>query len=207
MPPDMVDFHDVSCWPAADCAWEYNSRLALSNSAGIGGRHYAAGCLYSSCLPSDCLVIDDKVNDTPHAHIILDVSPIGGCTHCKSVVMIRQLLTPEGWPLFKYDTGSDIAALNDINTIATYNLLLRQHGTVGTVRGSKGDVGSMYALGTPRVLKDCISTCEYAANSKMPRDLLKQLVDAMARVGSFCFPDVMANFHDAYGGRLWSCAC
>jgi hypothetical protein len=53
----------------------------------------------------------------------------------------------------------------------------------------------MYALGT-RVLKDCISTCEYAANSKMPRDLLKQLVEAMARVGSFCFPDVMALVHD-----------
>jgi hypothetical protein len=108
--------------------------------------------------------------------------------------MIRCLLTPEGRPLFECDTGADIA-LNDINTIATYNSLLRQHGTVGTVRGSKGDVGSMYALGT-RVLKDCISTCEYAANSKMPRDLLKQLVEAMARVGSFCFPDVLAVVHD-----------
>ncbi len=56
-------------------------------------------------------------------------------------------------------------------------------------------MGSMYALGT-RVLKDCISTSECAANSKMPRDLLKQLVDTMARVGSFCFPDVMAVVHD-----------
>jgi hypothetical protein len=66
-----------------------------------------------------------------------------------------------------------------INTIATYNLLLRQQGTVGTVRGSKGDVGSMYALGT-RVLNNCMSTCEYAANSRLPHDLLKQLVEAMA---------------------------
>jgi hypothetical protein len=73
--------------------------------------------------------------------------------------------------------------------------LLQQHGTVGTVRGSKSDVGSMFALGT-MVLKDCISTCEYTATSKMPRDLLKQLVKAMARVGSFCFPDVMAVVHN-----------
>jgi hypothetical protein len=109
--------------------------------------------------------------------------------------MIRRMLTPEGQPLFKCDTGSDIA-LNDINMIAIYNLLLRQYGTVGTGRGSKGDVGSMYALGTPWVLKDCIRTCEYAANSKMPRDHLKQLVEAMALVGSFCFPDVMAVVHD-----------
>jgi hypothetical protein len=56
-------------------------------------------------------------------------------------------------------------------------------------------MGSMYALGT-RVLKDCISPRENAANSKMPHDLLKQLVYALARVGSFCFPDVMAIVHD-----------
>jgi hypothetical protein len=134
------------------------------NSARIRGRHYAAGCLYSSCLPSHCLVIDDKVSDTPHANIILDASPIGGCTHCKSMVMIRRLLTPEGRPLFECDTSSDIA-LNVVNTIATYNSLLRQQGTVGAVCGLKGNVGSMNALGT-RVLKDCISMCEYAANSK-----------------------------------------
>jgi hypothetical protein len=145
-------------------------------------------------LPSDSLVTDNEVGDTPHANIILDVSPIGGCTHRKSVVMIRRLLTQEGRPLFECGTGSDIT-LNDINTIATYNSLLRQHGTVHTVCGSKGDVGSMYALGT-RVLKDCISTCEYGAKSKIPHDLLKQLVEAMARVGSFCFPDGMAVVHD-----------
>jgi hypothetical protein len=53
----------------------------------------------------------------------------------------------------------------------------------------------MYALGT-WVLKDCISACEYAANSKMPCDLLKQFVEALPRVGSFCFPDVMTVVHD-----------
>jgi hypothetical protein len=81
VPPNMVNFHDVASWPAADRAWLYNRRLALSNSARIGGRHYAAGCLYTSRLSSNCrLVIDDKVGDTPHANFILDVSPIGGET-------------------------------------------------------------------------------------------------------------------------------
>ena len=77
MHPDMVDFHDVSCWPAVDRAWEYNRRLASSNSAQIGGRHYAAGCLYSSRLPSDCLVIDHEVGDTPHANWWVHASQIG----------------------------------------------------------------------------------------------------------------------------------
>ncbi len=45
MPPDVVDSHDISCWPAADRAFEYNRRLASSNSAQTGVRYYAAGCL------------------------------------------------------------------------------------------------------------------------------------------------------------------
>jgi hypothetical protein len=142
-------------------------------------------------LAKQLSVIEDEVVDTPHANIILYVSPIGGCTHCKSVLMMRQLLTPEGRPLFECDTGSDIA-LNNISTIATYNLLLQQQGTVGTVCGSKGDVGSMNALGT-RVLKDCISMCEYAANSKMPRD--RYLL--FPRCDGHC---------SQHGGRIWSCA-
>jgi hypothetical protein len=73
--------------------------------------------------------------------------------------------------------------------------MLRQQGTGGTVRGSKGDLGSVYVLGT-RVLPDCVNTCEYAANSRLPRDLLQQFVEAMARVGSFCLPDVMAVVQD-----------
>jgi hypothetical protein len=91
-----------------------------------------------------------------------NVNPILGavCTHRKSVVMIRQLLTPEGRPLFECDTDSDIA-LNDINMIAKYNLLLQQHGTVGTVRGLNGDVGSMYALGTrPKTASLRVSTLQ-----------------------------------------------
>jgi hypothetical protein len=78
------------------------------NSARIGGRHDAAGCLYYSHLPSDCVVIDNEVGDTPHANNVMDMSPIGGCTHCKSVVMIRQSLTREERPLFECDTSSDV---------------------------------------------------------------------------------------------------
>ena len=77
---DVVDSHDISCLPAADLAFEYNRRLASSNSARTGGRHYAAGCLYSR-LPDDCLVIDNEVGGMPNVDIIIDVSPIGGCTH------------------------------------------------------------------------------------------------------------------------------
>ena len=58
--------------------------------------------------------------------------------------------------MFSCDVGSDVA-MNYLRTIVTYNSLLCQQGTVGTVCGSKGDLGCMYyALGT-RVLPDCIS--------------------------------------------------
>jgi hypothetical protein len=119
MPPDVVNLQDISCWPAADRASEYNRRLVTSNSARKGGRHYAAGCLYSR-VPNDCLVIGDNVGNTPHVDVIIDVSPIGGCTHRKSVVMIRQLVSPEGRPLFNCDVGSDVA-MKDLRTIVTYN--------------------------------------------------------------------------------------
>ena len=123
-----------------------------------------------SRLPDDCLLADDGVSGAPNVDIIIDVSPIGGCTHRKSVVMIRQLVTPEDGPMFICNIGSDVALI-DLCTIATYNLMLRQQGTGGTVCGSKGDLGSMYALGT-RVLPDCVNTYEYAANSRLQRDLL-----------------------------------
>ena len=117
-----------------------------------------------SRLPYDCLLVDDGVSGAPNVDIIIDVSPIGGCTHRKSVVMIRQLVTPEGGPMFICNIGSDVALI-DLCTIATYNSMLRQQGTGGTVCGSKSDLGNMYALGT-RVLPDCVNTYEYAANSR-----------------------------------------
>jgi hypothetical protein len=115
--------------------------------------------------------------------------------------MIRQLVTPEGGPIFVCNIG---VALIDLCTIATYSLMLRQQGTGGTVCGSKSDLGSMYALGTT-VLLDCVNTCEYAANSMLPCDLLRQFVEAMARAGSFCFPKCYGS-GSGHGGPLWFCA-
>jgi hypothetical protein len=69
-------------------------------------------------LPDDCLAVDDGVSGAPKVDIIIDVSPIGGCTHQKSVVMIRQLFTPEGGPMFICNIGSNVALI-DLCTIAT----------------------------------------------------------------------------------------
>ena len=74
MPPDLVVGHDLGAWPVADRAQEYNRRLANSNSARVGGRHYAAGCLYLN-IPETCWMIDPM--ERPFVDIIVDIDLTG----------------------------------------------------------------------------------------------------------------------------------
>ena len=61
MPPDFVHGEDISHWPAADRAQEYNRHLVSSNSVRVAGRHYALRSWHKT-IPKDCLVIDGSVN-------------------------------------------------------------------------------------------------------------------------------------------------
>jgi hypothetical protein len=87
--PTTVDF---AAWPNADRGQAFNERLASALSARPGGRHYAKGCLHLQ-IPGDCLVIDGI--SAPHDDIVVDIAPIGTYTNRKSVVMVRNLLSPE----------------------------------------------------------------------------------------------------------------
>ena len=59
MPPDFVDGHDIGYWPCADRGQEYNSRLAASKAAKVGGCHYTRAYLHSQLL-EDCLIVASK---------------------------------------------------------------------------------------------------------------------------------------------------
>ena len=178
MPPDLVVGHDIGSWPVADRAQEYNRRLANSNSARVGGRHYAQGCLHQN-IPETCWKVDPM--EYPFLDIVVDIAPTDFCpAGRKSVVMVRSILDNSGESRYCHLDGQNLPHCLDV--IGEHNSLLRRQAPVGTVRQNKGDVGTMHAIGT-RVLLDGRTTVGYAANTKVPEPVLKSLVEAFATVG------------------------
>ena len=187
MPPDLVGGHDIGSWPVADRAQEYNSRLADSNSARVGGRHYAQGCLHLN-IPETCWIVDPM--EYPFVDIIIDIAPTDFCpAGRKSVIMVRSILDNSGKLRYCHLDGQDL--LHSLDVIGEHNSLLRRQAPVGTVRQNAGDIGTMHAIGT-RVLFDGRTTVGYAANMKVPQPVLKSFVEAFATVGLYCFPDVLS---------------
>jgi hypothetical protein len=190
MPPDLVVGHDLGAWPVADRAQEYNRRLANSNSARVGGRHYAAGCLYLN-IPETCWIIDPMVH--PFVDIIVDIVPTG-CQQAvvgrKSVVMVRSILDASHKSRYCCDVDGQ-GLIGSLKALGEHNSLLRRQVPVGTVRHNAGDVGAMHAIGT-RVLLDGTTTTGYTANCKVPQPVLRSFVEAFATVGLCCFPDVLS---------------
>ena len=187
MPPDLVGGHNIGSWPVADRAQEYNRRLADSNSARVGGRHYAQGCLHLN-IPETCWIVDPM--EYPFVDIIIDIAPTVFCpAGRKSVVMVRSILDDSDESRYCHLDGQDLP--HSLKVIVEHNSLLRRQGPVGTVRQNAGDVGTMHAIGT-RVLFDGRTTVGYAANVKVPQPVLKSFVEAFATVGLYCFPDVLS---------------
>ncbi|KAI2512275.1 hypothetical protein MHU86_2151 [Fragilaria crotonensis] len=194
MPPDVIGGIDIGAWHPADRGQAFNDRLARSNSVRIGGRHYAPGCHHFR-LPSDCLVIDGA--DNAVVDIVVDIAPIGNCTSRKSIIMVRQILSPTLDPLCKGEAGRPLM-VEDLRFITLHNSLLRTRVPVGSARASRGDLGNMHPIGT-RILLDGVTTAEYAANSKVPQRMLRKFVESLAKIGANCFPEVLAVMQDAEG--------
>jgi hypothetical protein len=74
MPPDFVLGEDISHWPAADCAQEYNRHFVSSNSVRAGGQHYALRSWHKT-ITKEPLVIEGSFN--PNIDIVVDIAPIG----------------------------------------------------------------------------------------------------------------------------------
>ena len=121
LPPDYIGGEDIGTWYPADRGQAYNDRLSSSNSVRVGGRHYAPGCRHLR-LPSDCLIIDGA--DDPAVDIIVDVAPIGKCTCRKSVVMVRQILSPTQVALCEGEAKRPLM-VEDSGFITLHNSLLR----------------------------------------------------------------------------------
>ena len=194
MPPDYIGGQDIGKWYLADRGQAYNDRLAKSNSVRVGGRHYAPGCLHYS-LPSDCFVIDGAVD--PAVDIIVDIAPVGNCTCRKSIVMVRQILSPTQMPLCEGEAKRPLM-VEDLGFITLHNSLLRTRVPTGTARAGCGDLGSMHPIGT-RILLDGVTTADYAANSKVPQRFLRKFFESLADIGANCFPDVLAVMQDVEG--------
>ncbi|KAI2505723.1 hypothetical protein MHU86_8685 [Fragilaria crotonensis] len=187
MPPDIIAGHDVGAWPVADRAQEYNRRLVNSNSARVGGRHYAPGCLHLK-IPDTCWTIDPL--EHPFVDIIVDIAPSGsGAVGRKSIIMVRSILDGSHESRYCHMGRHDLLA--SIEVISEHNSRLRREAAVGTARQNTGDVGTMHAIGT-RVLLDGMTTVGFAANDKVPQPLLRSFVEAFATVGLYCFPDVLS---------------
>jgi hypothetical protein len=84
LPPDVISAQCFSlAWPREVLALEINSILARSNSARLGGQHYAAGTPYFY-LSSSCLMVDPAID--PMVDIVIDVAPFGTSVDRQTVV-------------------------------------------------------------------------------------------------------------------------
>ena len=103
-----------------------------------------ADTILGGCLTPACM--DLRV--TPCADLLVDVAATGFCTDRKTSVMICNLVG--GW--IYSETGMLIQ--RGLGQITFHNSWVQKRmGNDGTVRGSNGDVGRMFAIGT-RVLLD-----------------------------------------------------
>ena len=160
--PDVIGSHNIAAWPNADRGQAFNERLASALSARPGGRHYAKGCLHLQ-IPGDCLVIDGI--SAPHVDIVVNIAPIGTYTNRKSVVMVRNLLSPELEQMYWGDEGCPYF-VGELPLITMHNSLIRRHVRAGHARSDQGDVGAMHPIGT-RVMLDGMTLAEYAVGKKV----------------------------------------
>ena len=195
MPPDTVKNVNISEKSVAERRDEYNSHLAESKAAKIGGRHHVHGSLHLT-IPDDCLVINGN-DSCPHMDIVIDIAPREGFRARKSVVRVRNLLSTSMDANFVGRSGEPLLN-HELRTMVLHNAILRKRCRVQGVRGSQGDVGTMHALGM-RVLLDGINSTSYVATHKVPRQLAEAYVKALSRVGQIVFPDVLAVIQDTEG--------
>jgi hypothetical protein len=171
MPPDFVRGQDIGHWPAADRGQEYNRHLVSSNSARVGGRHYALRSWHKT-IPRSCLVIDGSVN--PNVDIVVDVAPIGKCRNRKSMVSIRYIMSPTQDSLCEGKSKRPLL-VEDLRVITLYNTLVRKRVRKGAARAKGGDFGDMHALGMRVPLDgEGLEVVEYATNSKLPRRFFRR---------------------------------
>jgi hypothetical protein len=190
LPPDVISGQNFSlAWPREVLALEFNSILAGSKSARLGGRHYASGTRYFD-LPSSCLVLDPVVD--PMVDVVIDDAPCGTSVDRQTVVRVRHTLMLKTDPVPMDDLKLRIARRASLLLkITRCNTAIRRGmRTTSGVRNTGGDVGNMYAIGM-RVEGDGATMIPYAANEKVDELVLRDMVAALCCLGRLCYPDLM----------------
>jgi hypothetical protein len=200
MAPDVFSGEDAIGWPHEYLALEYNRRLALAKSAKKHGRHYANGCHHYR-LPDTCWMIDPAVSHC--VDIMVDVATVGQCANRQSVVMIRNVLlmdtedddADQQLEVHLIPDDDERERLEALSHITAHNTLLQKRVESGSARAKSGDVGTMHAIGT-RVNFDNVTTLPYQTNSQVTDRVLRNMVAGLWKVGSHCFPQVLAVIRD-----------
>jgi hypothetical protein len=197
MPPDYVHGVDISNWPVEDARLEYNRLLLESNASRRGGRHYAPDCAHRR-LPTTCLIINPREN--AHVDIWVDIAPVGTLTNRKSLVRVRTVENHNSSFINLSqdfgDLGKELELHKKLAAITSCNKdLCEKYRYKGTVRTTcKGDVGGMYAIGLKVEKKGTFAP--YATNTRGTPELQKAMVESLAIIGGFVFPDVLAVVQD-----------
>ena len=182
LPPDILQREDRSTVPKDYQAAEYRRLFRSANSAKKDGRHYVRGCHHYN-LPASCWIINPM--DTHFVDIMVDTDAVGGTRNRQSVVMVRNVT--------KVD--KDNPYTDSLDHITAHNVLFRKSKAKGSARSRSVDVGRMHAIGTAIPLNG-VGTVPFAANRKVPEDVLRQLVVNLSKVGSRCFPQVYSVIRD-----------
>jgi hypothetical protein len=183
MPPDVFSGEDAGTWPIEELKLLYNHKLAFSNSAREGGRHYATGCHHFN-LPSTCWVLDPTID--PIIDVMIDVESSGNCLNMQTVLQVRHAVK-----LGKTQSSGCQKVQGWLQSITTCNSAIHEALSSPSVRNNTGDVGSMHALGT-RVQNGDLVAVPFVTNDCVPHQTLRDMVVAMHEIGHLCFPDVLS---------------
>ena len=171
--PDVYSGEDAGGWLQPYLAAQYNHCLARSNSARLGGRHYATGCHHFK-VPDTCWTIDPMV--THCVDIMVDVATVGRCTNWQSVVMIRNILVVDSEEdrnsdRYHTDWDRDTQLIGDLNQNIFHNEVFRRRSVRGTSRARAAMLGRCMQSG--RMLALTTSALQRTVRIKMSQNASK----------------------------------
>jgi hypothetical protein len=90
----------------------------------------------------------------------------------------------------------ELERLEALSHVTARKMLHQRWVGTGSARAKQGDVGTMHAIGTTANFKN-MSTLPYHANSQVSDHVLHNMVVGLWKVGSHCFPQMLAVIRDS----------
>ena len=133
----------------------------------------------------------------PFVDLVVDIAPFGSSSHCKSVIMIRNVVENESRSRLRHLSKRTSLATR-LDAITFHNSHSRGAAAVGTAHVYHGNHGTMHAIGT-RVPFFGNEVMAYAANSRVTKLVLRNLVISLAAVGVYALTDVLSVIQNMEG--------